>query len=195
MKNSSSTQKLITTAVFAALTMIATSVIKIQTPTFGYIHIGEVFVLMSGFFLGPVYGGLAAGLGSALADFLGGYVIWVPFTFLIKYMTAAVGGFLYKKFEEPGNKQKNRKIQYKRFPVIAAGIIAEAVMAAGYFAANIIMICGAGEGFSNASVISAASISLSELPFNAVQGLAGIVLAVILFPVFEHIRTITSNPQ
>ena len=76
-KQSRSTERLVSAAMFAALTLLATSVLKIQTPTFGYIHLGDGLALLSGIFLGPVYGGLAAGLGSALSDLLGGYAVWV----------------------------------------------------------------------------------------------------------------------
>ena len=69
-KNSaaSSVTLLVTTAMFAALTLLATSVLKIQTPTFGYIHLGDGLVLLAGIFLGPVFGGFAAGIGSALSE-------------------------------------------------------------------------------------------------------------------------------
>ena len=85
MQKSNPTKTIAVTAMFAALTLLATSVLKIPTPTMGYIHIGDAFVLLSGICLGPIYGGLAAGIGSALADLLGGYVAWVPGTFLIKF--------------------------------------------------------------------------------------------------------------
>ena len=99
MKQLSATRQIVMTAMFAALTLLATFIIKIQTPTFGYIHLGDAFVLLSGFFLGPFLGGLAAGIGSALSDLLGGYAIWVPGTFVIKYFTAFVAAFV---FEERG---------------------------------------------------------------------------------------------
>ena len=62
------TKKIIITALFAALTCVATMIVKIPTPTMGYIHPGDAIVLLSGFILGPVYGGLAAGIGSAFSD-------------------------------------------------------------------------------------------------------------------------------
>ena len=62
MKQLSATRQIVMTAMFAALTLLATFIIKIQTPTFGYIHLGDAFVLLSGFFLGPFLGGLAAGI-------------------------------------------------------------------------------------------------------------------------------------
>ena len=58
-------------ALMAAMACVATMVIKIPIPaTGGYINLGDCIVLLSGIILGPVYGGIAAGLGSALADLL-----------------------------------------------------------------------------------------------------------------------------
>ena len=85
MKTNNNTRKLVMTALFMALVCTATMVIRIPTPgTNGYIHPGDALVILSGIFLGPVQGLLAAGIGSALADFLGGYLLYVPATFLIK---------------------------------------------------------------------------------------------------------------
>ena len=64
-------------------------IIRIPTPgTGGYIHPGDALVILSGIILGPLYGFLAAGLGSCLSDFLGGYFFYVPATFLIKGLVA-----------------------------------------------------------------------------------------------------------
>lgn len=71
----SQTSKLTLTAMFAAITCIATMLIKIPTPaTQGYIHFGDAFVILAGVFPGGAYGLLAAGIGSALADIFSGYV-------------------------------------------------------------------------------------------------------------------------
>ena len=67
-------RKLVFAALFAALSCVATMVIKIPTPIGGYIHVGDAVVLLAGFLLGPWWGAAAAGLGSALYDLLaGGY--------------------------------------------------------------------------------------------------------------------------
>ena len=48
-----STKKLVIGALMAALTCIATMIIKIPTPTLGYIHLGDGLVLLCGIVLGP----------------------------------------------------------------------------------------------------------------------------------------------
>ncbi|PKM95484.1 MAG: hypothetical protein CVU84_05300 [Firmicutes bacterium HGW-Firmicutes-1] len=82
------------TGIMMALVFLGTSFIKIPTPiTGGYIHLGDGFVLLSGLILGPVFGAFAAGMGSALADIMGGYVPWALPTFLIKGCMAAIIGY------------------------------------------------------------------------------------------------------
>ena len=63
-----STKNLVMGALMAALTCIATMIIKIPTPTLGYIHLGDGLVLLCGIVLGPLGGALSAGIGSMFAD-------------------------------------------------------------------------------------------------------------------------------
>lgn len=65
---------LVLAALFAALACVATMVIQIPSPMNGYVNLGDCFVLLAGWVLGPVYGSLAAGIGSALADMFTGYM-------------------------------------------------------------------------------------------------------------------------
>ena len=89
-----SLKKIVTAALLAAMTCIATMIIKVPTPTMGYIHLGDGFVLLCGVILGPVTGGLAAGIGSMFSDIFSGYVSWAPATFIIKALTAALAVFV-----------------------------------------------------------------------------------------------------
>ena len=66
----SKTQKIVLASMLAALTCIATMIIKIPSPMKGYINLGDCVVLVCGWILSPFYGFLAAGIGSALADVL-----------------------------------------------------------------------------------------------------------------------------
>ncbi len=91
-------KKLILAALFAALSCVATMSIRIPTPgTNGYIHPGDAIVILSGVILGPVWGFLAGGIGSALSDLIGGYFMYVPVTFVIKGLIALVAGLIYEK--------------------------------------------------------------------------------------------------
>lgn len=86
------------TAVFAALVFVS-SMISVPIPVaigdVTRIHLGNIFCLLSGLVLGPVGGGLAAGLGSALYDMTNpAYIASAPFTFAFKFMLAAVCGWI-----------------------------------------------------------------------------------------------------
>lgn len=157
----SNLKKIVMTALFAALACVATMSIRIPTPgTSGYIHPGDAVVILSGVILGPVYGLLAGGIGSAMADLLGGYFVYVPITFAIKGLVAVVAGLIYQ------NVGKNSKSRY--VAVILGGVIDIIFVAGGYFVCEYFLY-GAS---------AAASI-----PANIIQGLGGLVLAAVLYPV------------
>ena len=96
MKNQ--TKKIILAALFAALTCAATHVLPYSNPWNGrLIHPGDAIVILSGIILGPAYGFLAAGIGSCMSDLLGGYLNYVPITFLIKGLVALFAALIYRK--------------------------------------------------------------------------------------------------
>ena len=69
-------KKLVLSALMAALVYVATSIIQIPSPMSGYVNLGDCFVLLSGWLLGPWYGGAAAGIGSMLVDLLCSLCPW-----------------------------------------------------------------------------------------------------------------------
>lgn len=161
-------KKLILAALFAALSCVATMSIRIPTPgTSGYIHPGDAIVILSGIILGPVWGFLAGGIGSALSDLIGGYFIYVPITFGIKGLVALAAGLLYQKV---GKNQKSRYIA-----VILGGVADIILVAGGYFVCEF-FIYGAG---------AAASI-----PANIIQGVGGLVISCILYPILISIPNV-----
>lgn len=161
-------KKLILAALFAALSCVATMSIRIPTPgTGGYIHPGDAIVILSGVILGPVWGFLAGGIGSALSDLIGGYFIYVPITFMIKGLVALAAGLLYQKV---GKNQKSRYIA-----VILGGVADILLVAGGYFVCEF-FIYGAG---------AAASI-----PANIIQGVGGLVISCILYPILISIPNV-----
>ena len=154
--------KIITCAMFAALTCVATMIIQIPSPMSGYVNLGDCIVLLGAFLLGPVYGAAAGGIGSMLADLISGYVIYVPGTLIIKALMAFVAGVIFTKL-----KSKNTYAS-----VITAGIAAEAIMVIGYFIYAMLIL---GNGWSAAA----------SIPGNIVQGIVGIIVAAILYAILE----------
>ena len=63
------------------------------------VHFANSLCLLAGLLLGPVWGGTAAGLGSAIYDvLLGGYTYEAVITFVSKFAMAWVTGILYQKW-------------------------------------------------------------------------------------------------
>ena len=155
-------KKIVVAALLAALTCISTMIIKIPSPLKGYINLGDCIVLVSGWLLTPSWGFLAAGLGSALADILSGYVIYAPATFLIKGLMALIAFYGFKLVCNRCGNLPSR---------IISGIAAEILMILGYFVF---------EGFLYGFVPS-----IVNIPPNAVQGVAGIAIGTALMKVFE----------
>lgn len=161
-------KKLILAALFAALSCVATMSIRIPTPgTGGYIHPGDAIVILSGVILGPVWGFLAGGIGSALSDLIGGYFVYVPITFIIKGLVALAAGLLY---------QKIGKTQKSRYAAVVLGGVADIILVAGGYFVCEYFIYGAG---------AAASI-----PANIIQGIGGLVISCILYPILISIPNV-----
>ena len=147
-------RKLVLAALLAALTAVATMIIRIPTPTQGYIHLGDGMVLICGILLGPGLGALAAGIGSMMADLIGGYMAWVPGTFAIKALTALLGGWLYHRMAGKGMNTITR--------VVLCGIPAEIIVVLGV-PMNIVQgIAGIIVGAVLLPVLSHASAEMGE---------------------------------
>lgn len=104
----------------ASLVFVATYFFKLPVSiTQGYIHLGDGFILLGASLLGwasiP-----AAAIGSALADLLGGYTLYILPTFVIKGLVAAMAVYALRT-----------KRPYWLTVVLLA--LAELVMVAGYF--------------------------------------------------------------
>ena len=137
--------------VLAALVFVLTYFPKVPVPvTGGYVHLGDGAIFLAALLLGPL-GIPAAAIGSGLADLIGGYMLYVIPTVIIKGLVALVGCKLYKKGSWVS--------------AVVAFVLAEAVMVLGYFVF---------ECFTSGAPAAAAAI----LP-NVVQGVAGVVLGLI----------------
>lgn len=154
-------KKLAMAALFAAFACVATMSIRIPTPgTGGYIHPGDAAVILSGVILGPAWGLWAAGIGSAMADLLGGYLIYAPITFAVKGLAALLAGIVYRKLG---------KTSKSSYAAVALGGVGDIVLVAGgYF------FC---ESFLYGATAAAASV-----PANLIQGGSGLILSLVLYP-------------
>ena len=157
-------------AVFAALCAVSTLLIVIPLPT-GYFNTGDVFVLLAGWCLGPLYGSVAAGVGGALADIISGFPVYAPATFFIKAGVALVAYFAFILFSK-----LIRKETLSVLPRSFSAILGETVMVTGYFVYEIFLY-----GFSGA---------IATLFGNALQGICCMLLATCLLTLLCSIRGI-----
>jgi len=110
--------KIAISGIFAALILLAT---QLKVPTaIGYANLGDGVILVASFLLGPV-AFFPAAIGSALADLVAGYPLYIPATFVIKGLMGLTAGFLM-------NSEKVTLVQK-----IVACTVAEAIMVLGYF--------------------------------------------------------------
>lgn len=87
------TKDLCLTALFTAIVFVMTFVPKIPIPL-GYAHLGDAAVLLAVVLLGKKQGAIAGAVGSALADLIGGFAIWIVPTLVIKYIMAWIFGII-----------------------------------------------------------------------------------------------------
>lgn len=173
MTRQNNTRTIVLAALLAAFTTVATMIIKIPTPTMGYIHLGDGLVLLCGILLGPGLGAAAAGIGSMFADIFSGYAAWAPATLIIKAATAFLGGLVFHKLSRTASATPVR--------TILAGIPAEAVMVLGYYVYEVGLAMAGGSAFAAAAAATAAGV-----PFNIVQGAAGVIVSAVLLPVLSR---------
>lgn len=164
MHRQSKLLKITLAAMFAALIFIATAFLMIPLPGSGYAHLGDCFILVAALALGPVYGALAAAVGSALADLFLGFGVYAPATFVVKALVALTAALLYKAF-------KKARPKGGALWVAGAAFVAELVMVLGYFLFE--------------SGLYGAAASAVNIPGNALQGLSGLVLGTALYGMLE----------
>lgn len=153
-------RKTVYAAALAALVCVATLVVQVPSPTGGYVNVGDGFVLLSGWLLGPWYGAAAAGLGTALTDLIMGYAVYAPASFVIKGLTAALAAFTA------------RKMRHGRAGLLLGGVLGEVWMALGYFLFTALLL-GRGSG------------ALLSVPGNLVQGLIGVIIGYLLMRMIQ----------
>lgn len=146
------TRKLVITALFTAFVCVSTMIIKIPTPTNGYVNLGDAMVLVCAYILGPVWGTFAAGVGSMLADILSGYGVYAPATLIIKAAVAAAAYGISVVF-------------HKRY--IISGVLAEIIMVAGYL-------------LFEATILGEGAAAFASVAGNVFQAVVGVILSILL---------------
>ena len=166
MRNKKSLLKITYTAIFTAIILLATSVIKFSTGLGeGYIHLGDSFVYLTACVLPFPYCLVAGALGGALADILSGYAIWAVPTMIIKMLNVIPFALVCRKY-------KSSKILSKQTVLMA--VVSGIVTIAGYFVAECFLY-------------SVASATLSLIG-NTIQAVASGIIFVIIAKAVDKIN-------
>ena len=171
MKNFSLAKKLVFAALFATLCAVGTLVITIPLP-FGYFNLGDAFVLLAAWLLGPIYGAAAAAVGCALADIIAGFSIYAPATFLIKGLDAVLAYFVLRALCKPMQKTK-------WLACAIAAFVGELLMVFGYFLFECCLYGLAG--------------GVATLIGNGLQGGVSVLLSVSLYTLLSRNKTIRNT--
>lgn len=156
----SKTHQMVLFALFASLTVVMTLLIRFPIPfAQGYLNIGDGVVMLAALVMGPAAGFWVGSIGSALADMIAGYAMYMPFTFFIKGLEGYFAGWLFMRTKKT---------------VLSVGVAA-VWMATGYLLTDWFL-------YGLAAAIAA-------FPLNLLQGLAGSIVSVLLFriigPIFK----------
>ncbi len=164
MRNTTRTANLVMTALMIGIIIVSIMFIRIPIPgTQGYVHLGDAMIFLSVLILGWKNGAMAAAIGGALGDIMGGAPVWAPWTFVIKGVMAIIlGMFLNAAI-------KKARLRFAGIPVLEllGMVLAGIFMVVGYYVAEGVIV-----GNWVAPVIG--------IPWNVGQFVVGIIVAEIL---------------
>ena len=147
--NDRQTRILATAGILSAAIFLLTAFLRVPIPA-GYLNLGDAGVFLAAMLLPTGIAALCAGIGSALADLIGGFALYAPVTFAVKGLTALVFGLLWRKL--PG------KLRYLAF-------LAVLIVPLGYFLFELVVY---------------ANFAWADLPLNLLQAAVGAGLALAL---------------
>lgn len=154
------------TAIFTALILLATSVLKFSTGLGeGYIHFGDSLIYITACLLPFPYCIIAGALGGGLADILSGFAIWSIPTMLIKMLNVLPFAIVCKKL-------KTNKILCKQ--TVLMTFVSGVITILGYFVAECILY-------------SVASATLS-ITGNTIQAVASGIIFMIIATTLDKIN-------
>lgn len=151
----SSALRIAIAAIMIAVTAVFTMLVRVPIPaTQGYFNFSSVAINFAAFAFGPWIGLISGGLGTAIADLMGGYPQWAMLTFLAHGLEGLVAGALGRGRALPG--------------LVLAWLIGGLTMVGIYFVGEGLVLTGWGP-------------AVAELPMNLLQSAAGAVIGIPLF--------------
>ena len=151
--------RIVIAALGMALVFLATYIIKIPNGIQGYFNLGDGFIVLFASLVSPFYAFLIGGLGSGLADIVGGYGIYFLPTLIIK----GLEGFVVSYFVSTATSTTKRYTVY---------VLAGLWMVFGYF-------------ITDAYVNQSWLLSLTGVLPNLIQAACGIIIAGFAYPLLK----------
>lgn len=149
------------TAMMTAIIFVCTYAFKIPIAlTGGYTHLGDCAIFLGIMILGRKRGMIAAAFGAALADFTGGFMIWVIPTFLIKGIMAGLMGTLTEG-----------RLSSHRFGWLAGAALGGIFQILAYTLVKFVMISPAA--------------ALATIPTVSIQTTAGILISAVFISLLQ----------
>ena len=161
-----STRNLCIAAVMAAFVCIMTIVPRIPIPL-GYAHLGDAVIFLMAFYSTHKESAVAASIGSAFADLIGGFPIWIIPTIAIKYFMVVIIWKILKSVVTP--------YHILSWPVLA-----------GFFLSGFWMVVG--YTLSGAILYGGLAVGLTAAPGLILEGIINIVVAIAVGIFLEHAR-------
>ena len=130
-RSQSLTADLCVNAILIALVLVATLFINIRLPISingGLIHLGNVPLVMAAIVFGKKKGAVAGACGMGLFDVLGGWMLWAPFTFVIRGVMGFVIGWIAEK-------KQGKSVWLNLLAILAGGVC----MMVGYYFTEVIL--------------------------------------------------------
>lgn len=163
-------QKIALTALMSALIFVTTAYLIVPLVA-GYINLGDTFILLTSALLGPFAGGICGALGAGLADFVTGYVMYMPFTVVIKFAEGVLFGFLFKLVK------RNKKVYF--VGTLLSLILSTFVMGFGYFISNLVLFD--------------LSVAIADVVYECIQAGVSVVVAMTALMALSHIDYFVKN--
>ena len=161
-KTSFTTQELVFTALMTALVFVATYLPHIPIPL-GYAHLGDAVIFLLALLTPRRSALFSACVGSALADLLGGFAIWIVPTLVIKFVMAEIVYRIGRRGDAIA----------PRASIIAALLLSSLWMAAAYTLAGAVLY---------ASLPAA----LASAPGLLMEGIVNSIIAFFLLPLLRE---------
>ncbi len=139
-------------AVMIALTAVFTLLVRIPTPARGYVNLSDAAITFAALAFGPWVGAIAGGIGTALADVLGGFAPFAPLSLVAHGLEGLLIGLLGRGRRTPAG-------------MIGAWAAGGLIMVATYLV---------GEGLFYTGWAPA----LAEAPLNVIQAAVGALVGI-----------------